>query len=91
MDATQPETAPPRLPLAGIKVVDLSCFLAAPIASMFMADFGADVIKVERPDTGDEMRYWGNDKDGVGLYYKVINRNKRSVTIDMRTPSASRR
>lgn len=83
--ATTPASAPP-LPLAGIRVVDLSCFLAAPIASMFMADFGADVVKVERPDSGDEMRYWGNDKDGVGLYYKVINRNKRSVTIDMRTP-----
>ena len=83
---SETDKAKPNLPLAGMRVVDLSCFLAAPIASMFMADFGADVVKVERPDTGDEMRYWGNDKDGVGLYYKVINRNKRSVTIDMRTP-----
>jgi formyl-CoA transferase len=83
-----PETdqTKPKLPLAGMRVIDLSCFLAAPIASMFMADFGADVVKVERPDTGDEMRYWGNDKEGVGLYYKVINRNKRSVTADLRTP-----
>ncbi len=83
---SETDQAKPNLPLSGIRVVDLSCFLAAPIASMFMADFGADVVKVERPDTGDEMRYWGNDKDGVGLYYKVINRNKRSVTADLRTP-----
>lgn len=73
-------------PLAGVKVVDLSCFLAGPVAAMFLADMGADVIKVERPDSGDEIRYWGNNKDGVGLMYKLVNRNKRSVTADMRTP-----
>ena len=56
------------------------------MAAMFLADFGADVIKVERPDTGDEFRFWGHNKNGVGLYYKVVNRNKRSVTADLRTP-----
>ncbi|MGE0718801.1 MAG: CaiB/BaiF CoA transferase family protein, partial [Alphaproteobacteria bacterium] len=86
MRSEQPPSSETRLPLAGVRVVDLSCFLAAPICAMFLADFGAEVIKVERPDTGDEMRFWGNDKDGVGLYYKVINRNKRSVTADLRTP-----
>jgi crotonobetainyl-CoA:carnitine CoA-transferase CaiB-like acyl-CoA transferase len=75
-----------RLPLEGIRVIDIASFLAAPIAAMFLADFGAEVIKVERPETGDESRFWGNSKDGVGLYYKVINRNKRSVTADLRTP-----
>ena len=73
-------------PLDGVKVVDIANFLAGPIASMFLADFGADVVKVERPDTGDELRFWGNDKDGVGLMYKMVNRNKRSVTADLRTP-----
>ncbi len=73
-------------PLTGVKVVDISNFLAGPLASMFLADFGADVIKVERPGTGDEVRYWGNSKNGVGLMYKLINRNKRSVTADLRTP-----
>lgn len=73
-------------PLDGVKVVDLANFLAGPVASMFLGDFGADVIKVERPGSGDEMRYWGNDKDGVGLMYKLINRNKRSVTADLKTP-----
>jgi crotonobetainyl-CoA:carnitine CoA-transferase CaiB-like acyl-CoA transferase len=75
-----------RLPLEGVRVIDIASFLAAPIAAMFLADFGAEAIKVERPDTGDEARYWGNNKDGVGLYYKVINRNKKSVTADLRTP-----
>tara|TARA_Y100001934_G_scaffold249231_1_gene310513 strand:+ start:334 stop:1533 length:1200 start_codon:yes stop_codon:yes gene_type:complete len=73
-------------PLAGVKVVDIANFLAGPIASMFLADFGAEVTKVERPDTGDELRFWGNDKNGVGLMYKMVNRNKHSVTADLRTP-----
>ncbi|OZI63000.1 hypothetical protein CAL28_28215 [Bordetella genomosp. 11] len=72
--------------LAGVKVLDLSNFLAAPMSAMFLADFGADVLKVERPGKGDEVRYWGENKEGVGLYYKVINRNKKSVTLDLHTP-----
>ncbi len=72
--------------LDGVRVLDLSNFLAAPMAGMFLADFGAEVLKVERPGGGDEMRQWGNNKDGVGLYYKVVNRNKKSVTLDLRTP-----
>ena len=54
---------------------------------MFLADFGAEVIKVERPGTGDEVRYWGHNKDGVGLMYKLINRNKKSITADLRSPT----
>jgi crotonobetainyl-CoA:carnitine CoA-transferase CaiB-like acyl-CoA transferase len=73
-------------PLAGVRVIDIASVLAGPIGAMFLADFGADVVKVERPGTGDESRYWGNSKNGVGLYYKVLNRNKRSVTADLRTP-----
>ncbi len=73
-------------PLAGVKVVELANFLAGPVSSMFLADFGAEIVKVERPDTGDELRFWGNDKNGVGLMYKMVNRNKQSVTADMRTP-----
>ncbi len=72
--------------LAGTTVVDISNFLAAPLASMFLADFGADVIKVERPGAGDEVRRWGEVKNGVGLYYKAVNRGKKSVTADLRTP-----
>jgi crotonobetainyl-CoA:carnitine CoA-transferase CaiB-like acyl-CoA transferase len=72
--------------LAGTIVVDISNFLAAPMCSMFLADFGADVIKVERPEIGDEVRRWGEVKNGVGLYYKAVNRGKRSITADLRTP-----
>ena len=72
--------------LADVSVVDISNFLAAPLCSMFLADFGADVIKVERPGAGDEIRRWGEVKDGVGLYYKAVNRGKKSVTADLRTP-----
>jgi crotonobetainyl-CoA:carnitine CoA-transferase CaiB-like acyl-CoA transferase len=72
--------------LKGVRVIDISNFLAGPVSSMFLGDSGADVIKVERPEMGDEIRYWGNNKNGVGLMYKLINRNKRSVTADLRTP-----
>ena len=61
-----------NMPLHGIKVIDLANFLAGPLSSMFLADFGAEVIKVERPGTGDEVRYWGHNKDGVGLMYKLM-------------------
>lgn len=74
------------MPLEGVKVVDISNFLAGPMASMFLADFGADVTKVERPDSGDELRLWGNNKNGVGLMFKLVNRGKKSITADLRTP-----
>jgi formyl-CoA transferase len=86
MNTTNDERPPANMPLQGIRVLELSNHLAAPTASMYLADFGADVIKVERPGDGDELRRWGNHKDGVGLYFKVINRGKRSVTADLRTP-----
>lgn len=72
--------------LSGVRVVDISNFLAAPMAAMFLGDYGAEVVKVEHPSRGDEMRFWGENKNGVGLYYKVVNRNKKSVTADLRTP-----
>lgn len=72
--------------LEGVRVIEFSNFLAAPMAGMFLADFGADVIKCERPGAGDEIRSWGHSRDGVGLYAKVINRNKRSITVDLRLP-----
>ncbi|MGI4939030.1 MAG: CaiB/BaiF CoA transferase family protein [Janthinobacterium lividum] len=84
MAGTADETTPK--PLAGFKVLDLSNFLAAPMCGMFLADFGAEVLKVERPGHGDEVRYWGENKDGVGLYFKVLGRGKKSVELDLRTP-----
>ncbi len=73
-------------PLNGVKVIEIANFLAGPVCSMFLADFGAEVVKIERPGTGDELRFWGNDKNGVGLMYKMVNRGKHSVTADLRTP-----
>lgn len=72
-------------PLSGIRVLDLSNLIAGPLLGMFLADFGADVIKVEHPERGDEMRNWGHKKDDVALYFKVVNRNKRLVTLDLST------
>jgi crotonobetainyl-CoA:carnitine CoA-transferase CaiB-like acyl-CoA transferase len=71
--------------LAGVRVVELASFLAGPLAGMCLGDFGADVVKIERPGAGDECRLWGNARDGVGLYFKVLNRNKRSITADLHT------
>jgi crotonobetainyl-CoA:carnitine CoA-transferase CaiB-like acyl-CoA transferase len=76
--------------LAGVRVIEVANFLAGPLIGMFLADFGADVVKVERPGKGDECRYWGHNRDGVGLYHKVVNRNKRSVTADLHTPTGQR-
>ena len=74
------------MPFEDVKVIDISNFLAAPMSAMFLADFGAEVTKIERPGTGDEVRYWGRNKGGVGLYYKILGRGKKSVTADLRTP-----
>jgi crotonobetainyl-CoA:carnitine CoA-transferase CaiB-like acyl-CoA transferase len=80
--------------LAGIKVLDLSRVLAGPWCTQTLADLGADVVKIERPGSGDDTRYWGppflQDAEGrnteQAAYYACCNRNKRSVTIDMATP-----
>jgi crotonobetainyl-CoA:carnitine CoA-transferase CaiB-like acyl-CoA transferase len=74
-----------RLPLEGIKVLDLSNLMAGPSTTMHLADFGAEVIKVERPGRGDDLRRWGHMQDGVGLAFKVLNRNKRLITLDLST------
>jgi len=71
--------------LNGTKVLDLSRLLAGPLCTMMLADMGADVIKVERPGTGDETRGWGPpfDPRGQSAYYLSVNRNKKSVTADL--------
>ncbi|KMS87218.1 acyl-CoA transferase [Streptomyces regensis] len=72
--------------LSGIKVVDISTLFAGPTAAMLMGDFGADVIKVEHPRRGDPSRGHGHAKDGVGLWWKVLSRNKRTTGIDLSAP-----
>ena len=70
-------------PLAGLKVLDLSIIVAGGTASSLMADFGADVVKVERPGAGDPLRNWGPFHNGVSLWWKVHSRNKRSITLNL--------
>src|ERR671916_325707 len=75
------------VPLEGILVADFSRVLAGPFASMTLGDLGADVVKVERPGTGDDTRAWGPPwRDGVSTYYLGLNRNKRSVALDLADP-----
>lgn len=75
------------LPLSGIRVLDLATFIAAPFAASTLGEFGADVIKVERPDGGDPWRRYGTPKDGGDtLAWKSEARNKCSVTLNLRTP-----
>lgn len=73
--------------LAGIKVVDLSRVLAGPSATQCLADLGAEVIKIERPEVGDETRQWAPPQfaDGTSAYFATVNRNKQSLTVDITT------
>ncbi len=76
-------------PLGELKILDFSRILAGPFATMMMADLGATVTKVERPGTGDETRSWGPPYDDRGMptYFQSINRNKRSIVLDLRAPA----
>lgn len=72
--------------LSGLKILDLATMLAAPMASTLLADFGAEVIKVELPNTDDPLRDLPPHKDGKPLWWKVTNRNKKGITLDIRKP-----
>lgn len=87
----QPPALESPTPLAGVKVLDLSRVLAGPWAGQILADYGADVIKVERPGAGDDTRtwgppWWGDGPDRVAAYFLCANRGKRSVAIDIASP-----
>ena len=77
---------PPAGPLTGLRVLDLATVVAGPGAARYLADFGADVLKVERPGHGDSTRTLGlpDPRDGTSAYWKVVGRNKRCVTIDLK-------
>jgi crotonobetainyl-CoA:carnitine CoA-transferase CaiB-like acyl-CoA transferase len=71
-------------PLAGLRVLDISTVVAGPFASTLLADLGAEVLKVEMPGEGDALRRLAPHKDGVPLWWKVTNRNKKGITLDLR-------
>jgi crotonobetainyl-CoA:carnitine CoA-transferase CaiB-like acyl-CoA transferase len=72
------------LPLEGVRVLDFSKILAGPLCTQYLADLGADVVKVE-PPSGDDTRHWPPFENGIGTIFLAVNRNKRSITFDLRT------
>jgi formyl-CoA transferase/CoA:oxalate CoA-transferase len=76
-------------PLDGIRVVDLSRILAGPYCSMLLSDFGAEIVKIENPNKGDDTRAYGPPfLDGESVYFLSINRGKKSLTLNLKTPEA---
>lgn len=72
-------------PLAGLRVVDAATLAAGPLVATALAEFGAEVIKIEQPGVGDPLRTWGVRRGDVGLIWKSLSRNKKCVTLDLRT------
>lgn len=83
MTTNQPEAAGP---LKGLRIVDISTVVAGPFAAGLLGDYGAEIVKVEMPGVGDSLRALAPHKDGVPLWWKVTNRNKKGVTLDLRVP-----
>jgi crotonobetainyl-CoA:carnitine CoA-transferase CaiB-like acyl-CoA transferase len=73
-------------PLAGLRVLDISSVIAGPFAATMLADLGAEVLKVELPESGDALRRLAPHKEGIPLWWKVTNRNKKGITLDLRQP-----
>jgi crotonobetainyl-CoA:carnitine CoA-transferase CaiB-like acyl-CoA transferase len=76
-------------PLAGLRVVDAATLFAGPLAATYLGDFGADVVKVEHPRRPDAARGHGQAKDGIGLWWKTLGRNKRTMTLDLKHPDGA--
>jgi formyl-CoA transferase len=74
------------LPLKGLKILDIATMIAAPLAATYMGDFGAEVIKIEHPVSGDNVRKFGAVKDGKGVYWKSLARNKKCITLELKKP-----
>ncbi|WP_405792604.1 CaiB/BaiF CoA transferase family protein [Streptomyces sp. NBC_01506] len=84
MNDTSP--TPHEGPLKGLRVLDLATLFAGPLCATMLGDFGAEVIKVEHPRKPDPSRGHGPSKDGIGLWWKLLGRNKRNITLDLSTP-----
>lgn len=88
MPDTPPPATPATGPLSGLKVLEMGQLIAGPFAAKTLADFGADVIKIEPPGAGDPLRKWRLLKDGTSVWWQVQSRNKRSVALNLNEPSA---
>ncbi|MEU6262690.1 CaiB/BaiF CoA transferase family protein [Saccharopolyspora shandongensis] len=77
--------AEPQPPLHGIRVLELGNFIAAPFATRLFADFGAEIVKIEKPEVGDELRGWRRPRGSTSMMFRTIARNKKSVSLDLRT------
>jgi crotonobetainyl-CoA:carnitine CoA-transferase CaiB-like acyl-CoA transferase len=76
--------------LAGLRVLDLSRVIAGPYCAMLLGDLGADVIKLERPGRGDDLRHFGGGQGGFSPVFAAVNRNKRGIAIDLQKPEGAR-
>src|SRR5437762_2375172 len=76
-------------PLEGVRILDLTRLLPGAYATLLLADLGADVIKLEDPRGGDHARHMPPLANGTSVYFQVLNRNKRSITLDLRSPEAA--
>jgi crotonobetainyl-CoA:carnitine CoA-transferase CaiB-like acyl-CoA transferase len=76
-------------PLSGIRVIEIGALIAAPFAARLMAEFGADVIKIEPPGLGDPLRKWRKLHEGTSLWWYLQSRNKKSISIDLKTPEGA--
>ncbi|WP_406353002.1 CoA transferase [Streptomyces sp. NBC_01635] len=83
--APSPAPSAPAPPLTGLRVLDLATLFAGPLAATLLGDFGAEVVKVEHPRKPDPSRGHGPSKNGVGLWWKMLGRNKRTITLDLST------
>lgn len=88
MTGPRSDAASPAGPLAGLKVVELGQLIAGPFAARTLADFGAEVVKIEPPKEGDPLRKWRLLKDGTSIWWQAQSRNKRSLALDLRQPES---
>lgn len=84
---TEQETPSGNGPLAGLRILELGHFIAAPFCTRILGDLGAEIIKVESPGKGDPVRSWGKRVDGKSLWWSVHGRNKKSVTLNLKNPN----
>ena len=85
---TAPATPVPPAALAGVRVVEMGQLIAGPFAGKMLGEFGADVVKIEPPGSGDPLRKWRMLKDCTSVWWQVQSRNKRSIALDLRAAEA---